>query len=197
MINDLRNETCSECGTEVSSYDGVYLSYGDKSRFLCSKCYNEYISKSIGLNFDHLSFHPIVMTDKDGQDHTFHFRTKLFGDKVNIQAFEIQEDEPEGYEFSIDGDAEDDLFDLFAKLVARLRRELERKHIETNELNRYTITNEDIVRGRITWDDETHGEVPCLIIDGKKLSWYDFGKMLMTYEGSHFKFEIFEGSEEK
>jgi hypothetical protein len=137
------------------------------------------------------------MTDKDGQDHTFHFRTQLFGDQVNIQALEIKEDEPKGYEFSIDGDAEDNLFDLFAKLVDRLRRELERKHIEPSELNRYTITNEDVVRGRITWDDETHGEVPCLIIDGKELSWYDFGKILMSYEGFHFKLEIFEGREER
>lgn len=197
MGSNLRKKHCSECGTEVSSYDGVYLSTGDTSRFLCSKCYNESISEAIGLNFDHLSFHPIMLTDRDGVDHTFHFQTRLFGDKVNIQALEIKDDEPKGYEFSEHGDVEDDLFGLFTKLIDRLRRELERKHIEPNDLSRYRITNQDIVRGHITWDDETDGEVPCLIIDGKELSWHEFGRMLMTYEGFHFKLEIFEGNEER
>jgi hypothetical protein len=35
------------------------------------------------------------------------------------------------------------------------------------------------------------------VIDGKELSWHEFGRMLMTYEGLHYKLEIFEGSEEK
>jgi len=43
---------------------------------------------------------------------------------MTIQALEIQDDEPEGYEFSVCDDAEDDLFALFAKLVERMRRDL-------------------------------------------------------------------------
>ncbi len=58
-------------------------------------------------------------------------------------------------------------------------------------------TDKDIVRGHIAWDEEAGGELPCLVIDGKELSWHEFGRMLMTYEGFHFKLEIFEGSEEK
>lgn len=197
MNSNYRKTRCSDCGTEVSTYDGVYLSTGDASRFLCSKCYNESISEAIGLNFDHLSFHPIILTDRDGADHTFHFQTRLFGDKVNIQALEIKAGGPKGYEFSEHGDAEDDLFRLFAKLVECMRRELGRKHIEPGDLTRYSITNQDIVRGHITWDDDTDGEVPCLVIDGKELSWHEFGRMLMTYEGFHFKLEIFEGTEER
>jgi hypothetical protein len=197
MKSKSRKKRCGDCGTEVSPYDGVYLSTGDTSRFLCSKCYNESISEAIGLNFDHLSFHPMVLTDRDGAGHTFHFQTHLFGDKVNIQALEIREGEPGGYELSEHGDAEDDLFGLFVKLVERLRRELERKHIEPSDLTRYRITNENIVRGHITWDDDTGGEVPCLVIDGKKLSWHEFGRMLMSYEGFHFKLEIYEGTEER
>jgi hypothetical protein len=197
MNSNLRKKQCSDCGVEVSTYDGVYLSTGDTSRFLCSRCYNESISEAIGLNFDHMSFHPIVLTDRDGADHTFHFQTSLFGDKVNIQALEIKKDEPKGYQFSVHGDAEDDLFGLFAKLVDRMYRELERKHIEPSDLTRYSISNENIVRGHIAWDDDTDGKVPCLVIDGKELSWHEFGKMLMTYEGFHFKLDIFEGTEER
>jgi hypothetical protein len=169
----------------MSTCDGVYLSNGDTSRLLCSRCYNESISEAIGLDFD------------DDENHTFHFQTRLFGDKVHIQALEIRDSDPKGYEFSVYGDAGDNLFGLFTKLVERMRRGMERRHIESNDLTRYKITDEDIVRGHITWDDDTDGEVPCLVIDGKELSWNEFGRMLMTYEGFHFKLEIFEGTEER
>ena len=164
MNSNFKQKQCNACGTAVSTYDGVYLSNGNDSRFLCSKCYNESISKATGLNFDHLSFHPIILADKDDENHTFHIQTRLFGDKVNIQALEIRDSEPKGYEFSVHGNAEDDLFGLFAKLVDRIRRELERRHIEPSNLTLYSITNEDIVRGHIAWDDDTDGEVPCLVL---------------------------------
>jgi hypothetical protein len=193
MNNDSTQKQCDNCGTAVPTYDGVYLSNEHTHRFLCSICYNESISEAIGLDFDHLSFHPITLADRDDENHTFHFQTRLFGDNVLIQALEIRDGEPRGYEFAIHGDAEEDLFGLFAKLLERIRRGLQRRHIEPGDLTRYKITDEDIVRGHITWD----GEVPCLVIDGKELSWHEFGRMLMTYEGFHFKMEIFEGSEER
>jgi len=109
----------------------------------------------------------------------------------------IKDGEPEGYEFSQYGDAEEDLFQLFAELVDRLKRELARKHIQPDNLLPYQITDQNTVRGRITWNDETDRETPCLVIDGKALSWHEFGRMLMTYEGFHFKLEIFEGFEQR
>ena len=197
MNSNSRQKPCDTCGSVVSTYDGVYFSEGDTSRFLCNRCYNESISGAIGLDFEHLSFHPIILADKDDENHTFRFQTRLFGDKVHIQALEIRDNAPKGYEFAVSGDAENDLFGLFTKLVERMSRELKRKHIESGDLTRYIITKEDIVRGHITWDDDTGGEVPCLVIDGKELSWCEFGRMLMAYEGFHFKLEIFEGDEER
>jgi hypothetical protein len=53
------------------------------------------------------------------------------------------------------------------------------------------------MRGHITWDDNTGGKVHCLVIDGKELSWHEFGRMLMTYEGLRLKLEIFESDKER
>jgi hypothetical protein len=197
MNDDSAQMQCDSCGAEVPTYEGVYLSDESTNRFLCSRCYNKSVSEAMGLNFDHLSFHPITLADKEDENHTFHFQTRLFGDRVLIRALEIKDGEPKGYEFSIHGHAGDDLFGLFGKLVERTRRGLERRHIEPSDLTPYRITDEDIVRGRITWDDDADGEVPCLVIDGKELSWHEFGRMLMSYEGFHFKLEIFEGSQER
>ena len=193
MGEDLKMTICSVCETATLPYDGVYISDGDDSQLLCSKCYNEYSAKVCGVNFDHLSFHPITLPDIDGEDHSFHFQTHLFGDKVHIRALEIKNDGPKGYEFLIYGDAEGDLFGLFAKLVDHIRCELGRKHIENGDLAQYAITKDDIVRGQIQWDDDTDGQLPCLVIDGKELSWNELGRMLTSYEGWNFKLKIFEG----
>jgi len=197
MKGNARQNQCDACGAATPAYEGVNFSQGETSRFLCSRCFNEAVAKDSRVDFHHLSFHPITLADRDDKIHTFHFQTHLFGDKVTIQALGIQDDEPEGYEFSVCGDAEDELFALFAKLVERLRRDLQRRHIEPGDLTRYQITDGDTLRGRIAWDDDMNGEVPRLVIDGKKLSWHEVGRMLMTYEGFHFKLEIFEGSEER
>jgi hypothetical protein len=85
---------------------------------------------------------------------------------------------------------------LFAKLIDRLHRELERVHIEPCDITRYRIA-ENVVRGQITWDEVMNGKVPCLVIDGKQISWHEFGRMLMTFEGFHFKLDVFEGNEER
>ena len=196
MKNNIINEKCSNCGCGASHYDGVYLQDEYASNFHCSKCYNESIAKLFGFKYNHLPFHPIDIADTDGIEHNFHFQTRLFGENVNIRALEIKDSEPKGYEFSIHGNVQDDLFLLFKKLVEHIRQELNRKHIEPDDFTRYSITDENTVRGRITWDDETDGMLPCLVIDGKELSWEEFGRMLMTYEGFHFKLEIFESHEE-
>jgi hypothetical protein len=38
--------------------------------------------------------------------------------------------------------------------------------------------------------------VPLLVIDGREITWEEFGRMLMTFEGFQFKLEICDRSEE-
>ncbi len=60
---------------------------------------------------------------------------------------------------------------------------------------RLQIANQ-VVRGRIEWDDAHDGRLPMLIIDGWEVTWEDFGSMLMSFEGFHFQFNIRDKSEE-
>lgn len=52
------------------------------------------------------------------------------------------------------------------------------------------------MRGRIEWDDDRNGLVPLMVVDGREISWEEFGKMLMSFEGWQFKLEIVERSDE-
>jgi hypothetical protein len=38
--------------------------------------------------------------------------------------------------------------------------------------------------------------MPLVVIDGREISWEQFGRMLMTFEGWQFKLQILDRSEE-
>jgi len=68
--------------------------------------------------------------DAAGQRHDFHFRVHLLGDRVALDAFELRDGEPHGYNFQIIGDPQGDLFALMGQLVERMRRALALRHLE-------------------------------------------------------------------
>jgi len=196
MNSEIHKSKCETCGRLVRSFDMVHLSQHKKTTLLCSKCYNEFVAKYMELDFQHVDFDPITMGDIDGVPHTFEFRTHMFGANVSIEAFEIKDSQISGYEFAVAGDAEGDMLLLFGKLFDKMRSELGRRHIEKAEYTRYQITDDDTVRAQIAEEDGEDGQLPCLVIDGKELSWSEFGRMLMTYNGFNMKLEIFDRFED-
>jgi hypothetical protein len=120
----MSDQTCSACGTQVAAHDGVLLSAKEGTRFPCSRCYNETIAEYLGLAYEHVAFDPATIEDGDGIPHTFQFRTRVFSDRLSLEALETGKDE--GYEFSVTADAEQDLFVTFRRLFERIRRELGR-----------------------------------------------------------------------
>jgi len=58
------------------------------------------------------------------------------------------------------------------------------------------IADPGVVCGRIEWDDAHDGRLPLLVIDGRQIDWDEFGRMLMSFEGSQFKLHIADKSEE-
>jgi hypothetical protein len=58
------------------------------------------------------------------------------------------------------------------------------------------VDQEPSEAGRIEWDDDHDGRLPMLIIDGREVTWEDFGPMLMSFEGFHFELNIRDKSEE-
>ena len=144
--------------------------------------------------FEHLNFEPVRLLDCDGESHEFHFRTRLFGPGVAIDALEIRNGEPAGYEFQVIGDPREDLLALLGRLIEKIRRAISVKHLKNGECG-LQIAGQ-AVRARIEWDEAEDGRVPLLVIDGREIPWDQFGRMLMTFEGWQFKLEIHDQSEE-
>jgi len=157
------------------------------------------VSKAMGKDYQHMEFNPIILKDSDDTEHKFYFTHRLLGHIQTIESFELVNDRQGGYEFSVIGDPEEDLFELFTKLYERMKRALCKKHISwSDETNSWVISEEDIVRGQISCEEDSFDfdRTPRVIIDGKEISWDDFGQALMTYEGFNFKMQIFDRSDE-
>jgi hypothetical protein len=188
---------CDGCSQITPSYDIVnYGSIEHGYRHLCSQCFNREVAALDGLEgFEHTRFEPVVLADCAGTVHTFHFRTHLFGTGVALNAFELRDGNPAGYRYQIIGNPEDDLLVLLGQLIEKIRRALSTTHLIDSE-HGLQIADRQLVRGMIEWDDAHDGRVPLLVIDGREITWNEFGRMLMSYEGWQFKLSIADKSEE-
>lgn len=170
---------------------------------VCLQCYNKDMVESVGIDYDHIELQPISLEDIDGQQHKFEFTVQLMGDELVLKAHEDTRDDVCAYEFSMVGEYEDGLFSLFSRLYERMINTLNTRHIYKDpETGQWLVQagdgGEDIIRGRIEPDTDMDDsiETPLIIIDGKKISWKEFGKMLMTFEGFNFKLQIYDPSDE-
>ncbi len=188
---------CARCGQVTPSYEIVnYGSMEHGYREICLQCLNTEMAEAMDLvGFEHVKFEPVGLTDCAGEVHEFHFRTNLFGPGVAIDAFELRDGLPSGYQFQIIGNPEDDMLGLLGQLVQKIRRGLSTKHIVDSQ-HGLQIADHRVVRGKIEWDDAQDGRMPLLIIDGREVAWDELGRMLMTYEGWQFKLTVADKSEE-
>jgi hypothetical protein len=188
---------CESRGAEPRPFDSVlYGSEGGPSRLLCGRCFNLEAARRGGLvDFEHIDFEPLSMSDAHGHQHVFQFRTHLFAAGVAIDAIEFNEDQSEGYCFKVIGPEEGDLFELLARLVTKMRRGLATSHLEEGR-HGLQISDPGIVRARIDSDPDGETDMPVVVIDGRNISWDEFGRMVATYMGFQFKLELHDLSDE-
>jgi hypothetical protein len=167
-----RQIRCDGCSQITPNYDIVnYGSMEQGYRKLCGRCFNTEIAQLSGLErFEHAEFEAMGLADCTGELHEFHFRAHLFGTGVALDAFELRDGSPAGYQFQIIGDPEDDLLVLLARLIEKVRRALSSKHL-TDSKHGLQIADHCVVRGRIEWDDAHGGRIPLLVIDGREIDW--------------------------
>src|SRR5438067_1741409 len=97
---------CDRCGKVTPNYDIVnYSSAVQGYSRVCGQCFNAEVATRGGLEkFEHLSFEPVRLVDCAGRPHDFHFRVNSFGPGVAIDAFELRDRRPAGYQFQMIGD---------------------------------------------------------------------------------------------
>ncbi len=83
---------------------------------------------------------------------------------------------------------------LLGRLIERMRRSLSVKYLVSSDLA--TQIADFAACGHIEWDSSEDSRTPLLVIDGQNVSWDEFGRMLMSFEGWQFRLTICDRSEE-
>lgn len=188
---------CAACGAKLSHDETLHTATAEQvDRLLCSNCFNQEMARYASIDdFVAVKFEPVRLTDCSGNVHEFRFRSLLLGDNLSLEAYEAALlEESSGYRFQILGDPLSDQFTLLGKLIEKMRRSLAVVHIRDSDLG-FQIVDET-VRGRIEWDGVSESHMPCVVIDGHRVGWDEFGRMLMTFEGWQFKLEVRDPSDE-
>lgn len=193
--------TCEFCGKPTEPHQSVNLGSMDEGyKHLCLACYNASIAEYAGIDFEHVDFEPLILGDAVGNEHEFRFGLRLCGDRVVLDAHENTAEGVLGYEFQVIGhNPQEEPLELFGRLLEKMRRALSMRHLRETELGFLGIGDEGVVRATISCDleNDSSERVPLLVVDGREITWDEFGRMLMTYEGFQFKMEIFDKSEER
>jgi hypothetical protein len=191
---------CERCGKLVPHHDVTHYTTDAKTLILCTQCFNADVAERSGIeDFDNHLLDPISIVACDGAIHQFHFRTRLLGNMLTLDAFELKEGEPAGYQFQLIGEPDEDRFVQLGRLVERMRGTLATKYLEDG---RHGLQVKDMeVKGKIEADmsdeaDPYGSRFPMLVIDGREVSWEQFGEMLMTFEGFQFKLQIVDKSDD-
>ena len=196
-----KSDTCESCGKTLVPMQCVSLGSQDGSyRDLCLGCGDAAMAEHLGADFEHSDFEPMTLVDASGVEHEFHFAIRFLGDRVSLDAFEMRNDEPCGYQFNVlSFEPEGEPLELFGTLLEKMRRGLAQRHLERDEDGMLCIAKPDVVRGMIDSDpdDDWETRMPVLVVDGQNVTWDQLGRMLLTYEGFQLKMEIYDKSEER
>lgn len=189
--------TCDACRQPAADHDVVnYRSMEAGYQRLCGRCFNEAAADRLGLQgFEHVAFEPIRMLDGRGAEHEFRFRTRLFGQGVAIDAFELRDGCPAGYRFQVIGEPDDEPLELLGKLIGKMRRALALTHLEDTD-HGLQVNDGLVLRGTVDSDPEEDHRVPMVIVDGREISWDELGRMVATFEGWQFRLEFRDRSDE-
>jgi hypothetical protein len=119
----------------------------------------------------------------------------VLGNRLSLEAFEVAGNgDCPGYRFQSLGELESESVALFGQLIEKIKRALATTYLVA-DAGRLQVA-ETRVTGRIEWDRIDNANRPCVIIDGRRIEWAEFGAMLLAFEGWQFRFEMFDPSDE-
>lgn len=176
---------CEDCGAVETriSLGGVDL---------CDACYDGRVSELTGRSPVGPAPAPLVLVGPDGRAHELRFRVLRGPAGIEARLEEAGVGLGDGYEFAVLGDHDAEVAPLVAQLETIARREVGRLYLEPAEHHPgWSLTEAGEARGRLVWNDGSHRGVPYdVVIDGRKLSWEEFGEALGPYERWNFHLVI-------
>lgn len=183
-------DACEACG---ASGPTTYLN----GEALCDRCLDERVAARTGL--PRLPDPPPaeVLTGPDGRTHSFRFRLWRSTTGVVAEAHETGLGAEEGFVVKLFRPHDVDVAELVGNLHERLAAAVSQVHLERGPPPGGWIASGDEISGRLVYNQtagQTAGIAPAppydVIVDGRRLTWADFGRALEPFEGQAFRLVI-------
>jgi len=130
---------------------------------------------------------------KDQWKREYHFKIASFPVPTGLasEAIEVKDDNSGRYIFNILSDFDTDSEVAEERLIRKIRRGINRRHLK-KENGEWNIGKSNMLRGRIEWNDDFSDTEydRVFVIDGKRITMEEFGRMFEAWEGWHFQFKI-------
>ena len=159
---------------------------------LCDACFNDRAAALTGWPRLPAAPPPIVMTGPDGRVHELQFRVLRAPAGVEVTLEETGVGAGEGYRFAVLGEHDAEVGPLVSQVRAIAEHEVARQYLEPQERGTgWRLTDGDEAAGRFVWSAEGSSGAPFdVVIDGRTLTWEEFGEALGSYEGWNFRLVI-------
>jgi hypothetical protein len=194
----MEDNRCERCGK--ASFGMTILTHcNNEQETICTDCFNKEMAEFYGVDDfkDYIKTYTAV--DSEGVAHTFDINKRIMGTGVFWEAVEVNDGKYNGYQFEVQVDMDGDQHEAVQKLYNKISKGLLKKNIEVKSYDGhkiYSMADDEIV-GRIEWDDtEPQEHVPVFIIDGKKYSLQELGKIMISHEGFNFKLKLYDLTED-
>jgi hypothetical protein len=158
---------------------------------LCDACYNDRVSALTGTMPLPSPPPPIVIVGPDGRSHRLACRVLRAPAGVEVKLEETGVAPGEGYDFAVLGDHDAQVAPLLGQVRRIAEREVARQYLEPSEDGiGWRVSASDEVVGRFIGSNEGAGAPFDVVVDGRTLTWDQFGQALSAYEGWNFRLQI-------
>ncbi len=172
--------TCIDCGM-----DALFSTILDGEGPLCDACADARLSDVTG--YPRLPAPPPseMIVGPDRRRHKIDYRIWRSPGGIAVEAVETRN---RGYHVEVVGSQFDDVPALVERVRSRIRERIGRLELERSSLDGHWTMAGWEVNGRFEWNEDS--DLYDVVIDGRRLTWEEFGEMVDSFEGWEFKLSI-------
>jgi len=169
--------TCADCGAQLIR---TFLA----ATPVCDRCYGTRIAASHGWPTLPEPPDPETIVGPDGRQHRIVYRVWRSPGGIAVEAGEGDR-MSDGYFVQMVGPHDGDVTIFIERVKASIRRRIAHKDLERSPTGDHLIIAGDDLTGRLVWCED--GESYGVVVDGRQLSWEEFGRTLEPFEGWEFR----------
>jgi hypothetical protein len=155
---------------------------------LCDRCADQVIASRTGWPQLEDPPPPDLFSGPDGVEHQMAYRVLRTPGGIEVLAEEDDWAVDDGYRLALLGPHDADVGAMWEQLRGMVQSAIGRQYLERSPHRDGWVMRDKEVEGRLVWRDDRPGY--DVVVDGRQLTWEEFGDALEPFEGWTFRLSI-------